>query len=70
MPFYSDNPVADYDRYDAYLARQEARLPVCDDCDKPIHGDDYYEIDGEILCEECMKDRYRRSVADWLDAHE
>lgn len=32
---------------------------LCDQCDKPIYeGDLYYEIDNEVICEECTKDKY------------
>ena len=33
------------------------RALTCDWCDCEISGtDDYYEIHGEILCEECVED--------------
>lgn len=68
--FYSDDPVRDYDRYDAEMARREARLPVCDKCDKPIHDDEYYEVEGWTLCEECMKDMYGRRTEDFVNAYD
>lgn len=67
--FYSDDPVRDFDRYDAYQAQQEAKLPQCEKCGKPIHDDVYYEINNEILCESCMQDEYARSTQDWLSDH-
>lgn len=67
MPrFYSDDPVRDFDRYDAMTAQKEAQLPKCEKCGEPINDDIYFEIDGEILCEECMHDRYGRSTEDYL----
>lgn len=65
--FYTDDPVRDFDRYDAEQARLEARLPVCDKCGERIHDDYYFEIDGEILCEACMIERYRKSVQDYIE---
>lgn len=66
MSFYSDDPERDFDRWDAYQAQQEARLPKCEKCGKPINDDIYFEIDEEILCEKCMHDEYARSTEDWL----
>ena len=30
----------------------------CDNCDEEL--DEIYEVDGEELCEECLKERFRR----------
>jgi formylmethanofuran dehydrogenase subunit E len=64
MP-YSDNPVADYDRYCAEQERQMEKLPKCDRCGQPVTDYYYYEIDGENLCEKCLKDNYRKCVDDY-----
>lgn len=69
MRFYSDDPVRDFDRYDAYQAQLETRLPVCERCGKPINDDRYFEINNELLCEKCMDDEYGRSTEDWLNDH-
>lgn len=36
-------------------------VPVyyCDKCDEEL--DEIYEVDGEELCEECLKDMFRRN---------
>ena len=49
--------------------RRLARLPICEGykCGKRIQDEDYYDVDGEILCEECMKKKYRRFTEDLLD---
>jgi formylmethanofuran dehydrogenase subunit E len=64
------DPLDDFDRIDQELARREARLPACDECSHRIYDDYYFEIDGEILCEECMKRRYRRSTEDYANGYE
>lgn len=66
MFFRSGDPLRDFDRYDAYQAQQEARLPVCDKCGKRIHDEIYFDINAEILCEDCMFDEYGRSTQDYL----
>lgn len=39
----------------------ETRVPVyyCDKCGEEIY-DDVYDVDGEDLCEECLKDKFRK----------
>lgn len=57
--FRHNDPDVDFTRLDHQQSAELNRLPRCDDCHKPIQDDYYYEVYGEILCEECMKDRYR-----------
>ena len=68
--FRHGDPLDDFDRIDQELARREARFPVCDKCGHRIYDDYCFEIDGEILCEECMKARYRRSTEDYVSGYE
>ena len=58
--FITDDPIADFHRHDAEQSEWLDSLPKCVDCDEPIQDDCYYNVEGEILCEECMKDRYRK----------
>ena len=37
-------------------------LPVCCCCGNHIQDDCYYDIDGEIYCEKCMEDTFRRFI--------
>ena len=58
--------IDNYALWEAHDREQEEaleKLPVCDCCGERIQDEYYYDIDGEILCEECLKDRYRREVA-------
>lgn len=59
--FYSDNPLADFDRWDAEQNKRLEQLPVCADCDNPIQDYEAFYIHGEWICESCM-DSYRREV--------
>ena len=54
-----------YDLFEAHEAEQERwldMLPRCCECDEPIQDDYLYEINGEYICERCLKDNYRKSV--------
>ena len=67
--FRCGDPLDDFDRLDMEQARYEARLPVCEKCGKTIHEDNYYD-DGDILCRDCLLERYERSTEDYANAHE
>jgi formylmethanofuran dehydrogenase subunit E len=69
MYIITDDPLRDFDRYDALMADKEAKLPHCEKCGDPINDDIYFEIDGEILCENCMCDIYARSTEDYISDH-
>jgi len=66
MLFYTDNPVADAERYAAEQEAKLDRLPVCCYCDEPIQDDFYYEINGENICECCLDRFFRKSVDDYV----
>ena len=60
------------DNYKAweYAERERERrlemLPTCEKCHERIQDEDYYDVDGEILCEACMKRKYRRKTEDLI----
>lgn len=57
-----------YDRWKQYDAEQQAKLeklPVCSDCQEPIQEEYCYEVGKEVLCEDCMNDRYQVTT-DWF----
>ena len=53
-----------WERYDRQMERKLASRPVCKDCGNHIQDDFYFEVEGDILCEECMHDRYCVDVLD------
>lgn len=53
---FTDNPLKDF------LDHDNASLdgvPRCADCGEPIY-DEYYDICGEPICEDCIRDYKRR----------
>jgi hypothetical protein len=67
MPYNrTDDPLADFDRWDREQQRELERLPVCCECDKPIQDEIYYEFDGEYICPECLENNHeKRSGCFW-----
>lgn len=54
-----------YSQWEAHEAAQEKALADCyhcDHCGQAIQDEYYYEINGEFLCEDCMKREYRKAV--------
>jgi formylmethanofuran dehydrogenase subunit E len=51
---YTDDPVADFERYDVEMAKKLEQLPVCSECGEPIQDEEAYMVHGDYICEECM----------------
>jgi formylmethanofuran dehydrogenase subunit E len=64
--FRKGDPLDDFELQDIEQARYEARLPKCECCGKTI-WEHYFEINNEILCENCTIDQYRHSVEDFAE---
>lgn len=59
--YWTNDPLADFERHDAEQTRQLERLPVCADCDEHIQDETAYYINGEWICKDCMS-TYEREV--------
>ena len=64
---YTDDPIADAYAYDYEQAIAEERYPVCAKCGEHILDDYLYHIDDELICEECLKEYFRKSTDDYID---
>lgn len=56
MLLFTDDPVADYERYSAQQERWIQKLPVCGRCNKHIQQEDAVRIDDEYICDSCIDD--------------
>lgn len=56
----TDDPVADFDRYDAWCQKELDKLPKCADCEDPIQDDHYYVINDKPICPDCLESGYRK----------
>ena len=65
--YYSDDPIADFNRYEADQEEQLDKLPKCDICGEPIQDDYLYDIYGDIFCEECLNDKFRKNTEDYIN---
>lgn len=61
----SAQPDVDFTRHDHRQAEKLNQLPQCEDCTKFIQDEHYFDVYGDILCEDCMTLRYRRNTNDY-----
>lgn len=64
---YTDDPIADYYAYEDEQAKALEKYPVCSCCEEHIVDDYLYDIDGDLICEDCLKEYYRKSTDDYID---
>ena len=66
MIFRSDSLSRDIDRFLAEDEKALKSLPRCSECDKPISDDFCYQINGELICEDCMQ-TFRKHTEDFME---
>lgn len=64
---FSDDPARDFAYHDAEQCRRLEQLPVCEYCGEPIQDEYLYEINDEFICEECLKNNFRKNTEDYCD---
>lgn len=64
----TDDPVRDFDEWDAEQTEQLKKLPKCDCCGEPIQDDYGYRFDGELLCEDCWNKCVNREIRVDIDS--
>lgn len=52
---WTDDPIADFERYDAEQQSKMDKLPRCSECDECIQSEVCYRINDELICEECIE---------------
>lgn len=57
----TDDPLADFHRYDAECQRELERLPKCVNCGEHIQQDDAVNIGGHYYCDECL-----HAMREWI----
>lgn len=52
---------------DARKERWLESLPICSECGEPIQDDTCYEINGELICPDCLRDNHRKCTDDYME---
>lgn len=63
----TDDPIADFYAYDAEIYRQQQKLPKCGYCDEPIVEDHCYEINGILICQDCLDREHKKRTEDYVE---
>lgn len=64
--YYTNDPVADAERYYGDMEKQEEKLPVCCECGYPCRGEVAYLINDLWHCADCMNE-YKVYISDYLE---
>lgn len=64
---WTDDAAADFERHDAEQERKLAKLPICSECGEHIQDDFLYDINGELICPQCLNDNYRKMTDDYME---
>ena len=67
MAWITDDPIRDFEAYDRECQELLEKHPKCDKCDKYITDEEFYDIDGEYVCEECLNKLYRVYTDDYME---
>ena len=53
MPFRTDDPARDFDRWDMAREHRKSRCPICERCGEHIQSEKLWDINGTLYCQEC-----------------
>lgn len=67
MFLLTGDPERDFANYEAEQERKLNKLPKCYECGEPIQDEECYEINGELICPECLNENHRKFVEDYVD---
>lgn len=66
MAFRTDDPRADFNRWDAEQQSKLDKLPKCAECGEPIQTEKCYEVDGGLICADCLENNHMHWVEDYV----
>lgn len=64
---YTDDPLADFARYDAEQEEQLEKMPVCECCGEPIQQEMAIYYNDQWCCGECESDFWQNIREDFLE---
>ena len=60
----TDDPLLDFAVHDRQQEEALNKRPVCCYCGEPIQDDFCYEINGDLICADCLDMHFRKAVDD------
>lgn len=52
---FTDDPLRDFERYDAEQEERARNFPVCSICKDVVYDDYIADLYGNIICESCLE---------------
>jgi formylmethanofuran dehydrogenase subunit E len=65
--YRTDDPIADFNRWDSELSKWLKKLPTCTECDEPIQDEECFEFNGDLICPGCLAQNHRKRVEDYVE---
>lgn len=65
--YRTNDPLADFQRWDSDRERALTKLPKCSECDEYIQDDKYYDINDEPVCIRCLEKNHRKWTDDFIE---
>ena len=66
--YFTDNPVADAERYAAEQEEELEKLPICECCGEPIQQEKAIYYNDQWCCEDCEHDFWQNIRDDFLES--
>lgn len=63
LPDYNDL----FDRHETERANAISRFPKCVYCDEHIFDDFLFDLDGDLVCETCLNENFKKHTEDYID---
>ena len=60
--YFTNNPLRDFERYEAEQEENAQKLPLCEICGERIHDEYGYCVDGYWYHEECFEKEYKKEI--------
>lgn len=64
---YTDDPIRDFERYDAEQQAWLDSRPVCSECDHPIQDERCFQFNGELICQNCLVTYHEKWTEDFVE---
>lgn len=64
--YRTDDPEADFTRWDAGVARREAMWPTCTRCGYPILDDELFDFWGKTYHVDCAEEAFKKDSDDYI----
>ena len=66
MWFTSGDPLTDFRNWDAEQTAWLEKRPKCAECGEPIQDEECWEIEGKLICSDCLESNHKHWTEDYI----